>query len=71
MGYVLRPYVYKQNQKSSALRKLRKTLPDLTLFDAHTPEHLIAGIIAGLIIGIDEGDCGCYVGGFGIMSPKK
>ncbi len=58
-------------QNPSALRKLRKTLPDLPLFDAHTPEHLIAGIFAGLIIGIDEGDCGCCVGGFGVMSLKK
>jgi hypothetical protein len=58
-------------QNPSALRSKEKTLPDLPLSKSCTPDRLTAGIFAGLIIGIDEGDCGCYVGGFGIMSPKK
>jgi hypothetical protein len=31
-------------------------MPDLPLFEASTPERLIAGIGAGLIVGIDAGD---------------
>ncbi len=38
---------------------------DGLLPEASTPERLIAGIGAGLTIGIDGGDCACCVGGFG------
>ena len=31
-----------------------------------TPERFIAGIGAGLSLGIDDGDCACCVGGFGV-----
>jgi hypothetical protein len=38
-------------------------MPDLPLFEASTPERLITGIGAGLIVGIEEGDCAfCFEG---------
>jgi len=40
-------------------------MPDIPLSESRTPEHLIVGIGAGLTVGIDAGDCGCCVGGFG------
>jgi len=33
-----------------------------------TPERLIAGIGAGLSLGIDAGDCACCVGGGGLRA---
>ncbi len=39
-------------------------MPDLTLFESHTPGRLIAGTGAGLTLGFDGGDCGCCVGVF-------
>ncbi len=40
-------------------------MPDLPLSKSSTPGRLNAGIGAGLTVGIDAGDCGCCVGGFG------
>ena len=31
----------------------------MPLFESSTPERLIAGIVAGLTFGIDDGDWGC------------
>ncbi len=41
-------------------------LPDHPLSESNPPDHLIAGIVAGQIVGIDAGDFACCVGGFGI-----
>jgi len=41
-------------------------LPDLPFFEAGTHGRLIAGIGAGLIPGIDAGDCAFCFGGFGV-----
>ncbi|GAB6286535.1 MAG: hypothetical protein STSR0009_27360 [Methanoregula sp.] len=38
---------------------------NFTLFETGTPERLLAGIVAGLTIGIDGEDCACSMGGFG------
>ena len=41
---------------------------NFTLFETGTPERLLAGIVAGLTIGIDEGDCACRFEGFSVYA---
>jgi len=40
---------------------------ELTFFEASTPERLIAGIVAGLTLGIGAGDCACRLEGLAHM----
>ena len=47
-------------------KKIR--IVDDPLSESSTPGRLLAGIVAGLALGIDAGDCGCCVGGFGVYA---